>query len=152
MALRVADALAAAGAAEVFFVGGHVDALGLHAIPDAHPGEGPLDGLVTALGAAEHDLVVVLACDLVHPSTDAIGRLVRADPDAAATVPVVAGTPQWLHGAWHRATCLAPLRAAFERGERSIHRAAAALDVRFVDEVGSGYIDADRPEDLDSGG
>ena len=49
-------------------------------------------------------------------------------------------------------SCLAPLRAAFDDGERSIHGAAAALDVRFVDEPGPGFADADAPEDLDDRG
>jgi len=148
MALRVADAIAEAGAAEVFLVGGDVAALDLRLVADTHPGEGPLDGLVTALHAAEHDLVVVLACDLLEPSSTAIRRLVDAVADGAATIPMVGGRPQWLHGAWRRDGCLALLASAFEDGERSIHGAAEALDVRFVAELGPGFADADAPEDL----
>jgi hypothetical protein len=40
------------------------------------------------------------------------------------------------------------LRAAFDHGERSIHGAAAGLDVRLVEDSGPGFADADAPEDL----
>jgi molybdopterin-guanine dinucleotide biosynthesis protein A len=157
MALRVTDALRRAGAAEVFCVGGDgaLTSLGLRLVPDDRPGEGPLGGLVTALRNAAHDLVVVLACDLVDPSIAAIERLVDRAEDrehaAAATVPVVGNRAQWLHGAWWRDACLAPLRAAFDRGERSIHGAAVGLDVRLVEDHGPGFADADAPEDLSNG-
>jgi molybdopterin-guanine dinucleotide biosynthesis protein A len=155
MAVRVADALTRAGASEVFCVGGDTDGLqahGLPVVPDGRPGEGPLGGLVTALSAARHDLVVVLACDLVQPSDAAIGRLVVSAGSAAATVPVVAERPQWLHAVWKRDACLNVLRAAFDRGERSVHRAAALLDVHLSSESGAGFEDADRPEDVTGGG
>jgi len=148
MALRVADALTDAGAAEVFLVGGDVDLRGLRLVPDTHTGEGPLDGLVTALRAAEHNMVVVLACDLLEPSSIAIRRLVDGATGATATIPVVAGKPQWLHSAWRRDACLATLEDAFDDGERSIHGAVARLDVRFVQDFGPGFADADAPEDL----
>jgi molybdopterin-guanine dinucleotide biosynthesis protein A len=157
MALRVSDALWRAGAAEVFCVGGDsaLTSLGLRSVADDRPGEGPLGGLVTALKNAAHDLVVVLACDLIAPSIAAIERLVDSAQDRerviAATVPVVGSRAQWLHGAWWRDACLAPLRAAFDEGERSIHGAAERLDVRFVEDPGPGFADADAPEDLSDG-
>jgi molybdopterin-guanine dinucleotide biosynthesis protein A len=154
MAVRVSDALWRAGAAEVFCVGGDaaLTSLGLRWVADDRPGEGPLGGLVTALRNAVHELVVVLACDLVHPSIEAIERLVDSAEDrerlAAATVPVVGNRAQWLHGAWWRDACLPPLRAAFDEGERSIHGAADRVDVRFVEDPGHGFADADTPEDV----
>ncbi len=128
MAARVADALLEAGGAEVFCVGGVSGDPALRVVPDDRAGEGPLNGLITALQAANRDLVVVLACDLLEPSAAAIRRVVEAASgtsaaEAPVTVPVVAGRPQWLHGAWRRDACLGPLLAAFDGGERSIHRA-----------------------------
>lgn len=157
MALRVADALQVAGAAQVFLVGGDA-ALAHHGVSllaDEHPGEGPLGGLVTALRHAAHALVVVLACDLLDPSTAAIERLVDEAMDHAAhaaVVPMVGDRPQWLHAAWRPTACLPPLASAFDDGERSIHGAAAVLDLRFVDDPGPGFADADAPEDLDDRG
>jgi molybdopterin-guanine dinucleotide biosynthesis protein A len=157
MAVRVADALEGAGAAEVFCVGGDaaLASYGVRLLADDYPGEGPLGGLVTALRHAAHDLVVVLACDLLDPSSATVRRLVGEARDRhrrAAVVPVIAERPQWLHGAWWRDSCLEPLRTAFDDGERSIHGAAAVLDVRFVDDPGPGFEDADAPEDLGDGG
>jgi molybdopterin-guanine dinucleotide biosynthesis protein A len=150
MAARVASALEEAGASEVFFVGGDVRDRNRRGVADDHPGEGPLGALVTALRIAADDLVVVLACDLLHPSVGAIRRLVdeAEQANAAATVPVVAGARQWLHGAWSRSASLDPLAAAFGAGERSIHRAAIAVNVHFYDETGAGFADADAPGDL----
>ncbi len=154
MSARVAHALEQAGAAEVLFVGGGPSDRSRRAIPDDHPGEGPLGGLVTALRAAANELVVVLACDLIEPSPTAIRRLVdEAEVEVgvdqrAATIPVVARAPQWLHGAWLRGICLGPLTEAFAEGERSVHRAATCLDIRFFDDSGAGFTDADAPEDL----
>jgi molybdopterin-guanine dinucleotide biosynthesis protein A len=150
MAARVADALEQAGAVDVFFVGGGVQDRDRRSVPDDHPGEGPLGALVTALRTAVEDVVVVLACDLLDPSAGAIRRLVdeAEQADVAASVPVVAGAPQWLHGAWSRNASLEPLAAAFAAGERSIHRAAKALNVHFYDGAGPGFADADAPGDL----
>jgi molybdopterin-guanine dinucleotide biosynthesis protein A len=157
MAVRVAHALGIAGAAEVFCVGGDaaLSAYGVRLLGDDHPGEGPLGGLLTALRHAAHELVVVLACDLLNPSSAAVGRLVEAAGDRhqhAAVVPVVAERPQWLHAAWRRDACLPPLTTAFDEGERSIHGAATLLDVQFMEDPGPGFADADAPEDLGSGG
>jgi molybdopterin-guanine dinucleotide biosynthesis protein A len=147
MAVRVSRALNDAGATDVFCVGGEPVA-DLRLVRDDNPGEGPLSGLITALHHAEHDLVVVLSCDLVEPSAAAITKLVSESGGAAATIPVVDGRQQWLHGAWSRAACLGPLVAAFDAGERAIHRAATALEIRLVEASGSGFLDADAPEDL----
>ena len=88
MAGRVAAALRAAGAAEVLAVGGDLDrlpSLGFdRAVPDRHPGEGPLGGLLTALAAAGHDVVVVLACD-VPAARAAVGRGRRSRGSATTT-------------------------------------------------------------------
>ncbi len=104
---------------------------------------------------AAHDLVVVLACDLIDPSIAAVERLVDAAEGgravAAAIIPVVGNRAQWLHGAWWREACLPPLRSAFDDGERSIRGAAVGLDVRYLDVTGAGFADADVPEDLPDG-
>ena len=107
LAVRVALALAAAGADPVVAVGGDARALraaGLAVVPDRAPGAGPLGGVVTALtapwpapagagvagvGAEEGEppagrapapgaVVLVAACDLVAPSVAALAATVAA--------------------------------------------------------------------------
>jgi molybdopterin-guanine dinucleotide biosynthesis protein A len=156
LVVRVADALAAAGAVEITVVGGEretMTGLGLRHLPDRWPGAGPLGALVTAVGGAGPDPVVVLACDLLAPDPDAVRRVVDAldaSPDADAAIPDVGGRRQWLHGAWRRRG-IDPLEAAFVAGERAIHRAVASSGLSVVPVVGiaeTAVADADTPEDL----
>lgn len=155
MVRRVADALRAAGANPVMAVGGdavRIRAVGLAPVDDLHPGEGPLGGIITALhSCGRADAVAVLACDLVTPSPDAIGRLAAALPGHDAVVPVVGGRRQWTHAVW-ACGVLATLEVAFAAGERAPRRAVAGLDiVAFDDPDPSAYVDADSPADLPPG-
>jgi molybdopterin-guanine dinucleotide biosynthesis protein A len=159
MAARVAAALTASGATEVFCVGGDQAALsrlGLAAVADDHPSEGPFGGVLTALRKAREELVVVLACDLLEPSPDAIDALIGAHlrgpgPGSVVTVPVAAGREQWLHAAWSR-DVRSELARIFATGTRSVEAAVRALAWRRVD-IGHdrAFGDADRPADLPPG-
>jgi len=83
MALRVADALRAAGADEVVAVGGDATALaalGLTVVPDDHPGAGPLAAIVTALAAGA-------APGSPAAAPDAAPGTPGAAPDAAPGTP-----------------------------------------------------------------
>lgn len=154
MALRVAKALGAAGAAEVIAVGGDVPSLaslGLATRADDRPGEGPLAATITALSAAAHPLVMVTACDLLWPQAQAIRATVDAlgaNGGALSAVPVVGGHRQWTHAAW-RVQARDTLQAAYDGGERSLRRAGAS--VRLVEVTGLDPValrDADEPGDL----
>lgn len=166
LARRVADALEQAGAVPVVGVGGDLRRLrdrGLDVVPDDHPGAGPLGGVLTALRVlGEADVVVVLACDLLHPSPIAIRAVVDplvapptaltapadADRDSSppdVAVPVVDGHPQFHHAAWRTAAAPA-LRSQFDAGERAVRRAAAQLRVALVEHVDPAALaDADDP-------
>jgi molybdopterin-guanine dinucleotide biosynthesis protein A len=155
MAVRVADALAAAGGSPVRAVGGDTEGLaaaGLEVVPDLDPGEGPLGGIVTALAALPSDVVFVASCDLVEPSSDAVAATVAAladSPAASVAVPLVGGRRQWMHAAW-RAGAGPPLRAAFAAGERAVHAAVSAGGLPVVELAlpGATVADADTPADL----
>ena len=151
MAARVVDALLAAGASDAFCVGGDLvglRALGLTAIPDDHPGEGPLGGIITALGAAAADVVLVAPCDLVAPDATVLAAIVDALGGALVALPVVDGNRQPLNAAF-RTAVLTELRAAFEAGARSVRRTLAELDGVVEVPVAAGPLaDADAPEDL----
>ncbi len=169
MVVRAVGALRAAGAAPVLVVGGdavRLNGLGLDALGDLFPGEGPLGGVITALRALDShsdalDAVVTLPCDVISPDAAAVRRVLAglaaapsADGSAAADliVPIGAGVPQWAHAAWRR-RCLGPLTEAFERGVRALHAVARQLHAVEVEVPGEGWFrDADRPEDLPAGG
>ena len=74
MGARVAEALRAAGAAEVFAVGG-AGVAGLRLVPDEGSG-GPMAGIRAAIAAAAHEVVVVLACDLPDASPAGVRAVV----------------------------------------------------------------------------
>lgn len=159
MARRVADALTAAGASEVWAVGGDAHALGrlgLRTVPDDRPGGGPLPATLTALRHAEAgvDVVAVLACDLLHPSPHAVRTVVdaleTAGPDVLAAVPMVERTLQWTHAAWRR-SARPSLEAAYDGGARSLKRGAMGLGLIQVYGLDPAAVaDADTPDDLAS--
>jgi molybdenum cofactor guanylyltransferase len=154
LARRVADALLAAGAGRVLAVGGDLEGLAAHhlpGVPDRWPGQGPLGGVITALGALEEwSIVVVLACDLLDPDPGAIRAVVegagREGVDVAA--PLADGLLQLQHAAW-RSAVRGPLDSRFAAGERSLWRAVRGLRSAPLDGiVRSAYADADTPDDL----
>lgn len=170
MARRVADALVEAGARDVIAVGGDASlltGLGLDAVPDRWPGEGPLGGIVTALEAVEDlagggsstpagsGIVVVAACDLpaLTPEVvvDLVTALASAPVEVGAAVPVVDGVAQ-PHLLALRATAAPVLREAFSAGARAPRRALRAAGVVEVDLGDDAALrDVDRPEDLPAG-
>jgi molybdopterin-guanine dinucleotide biosynthesis protein A len=157
MAVRVAEALRVAGAERVTAQGGApgpLGALGLEVVPDAEPGGGPFPAVVQAVEAAGAPLVAILACDLVAPDPAAITALVQAllaVPAAVGAVPVSDGREQWVHAVWRRSAAPA-LRAALASGHRSLHRAAASLELVRVEGLDAGALaDADGPADLPVG-
>ncbi|MEO0493892.1 MAG: molybdenum cofactor guanylyltransferase [Actinomycetota bacterium] len=151
---RAVDALRTAGTEPIVVVGGDqaaVEAAGHRFVADEHPSEGPLGGIVTALGAHASDLVVVLACDLLDASSLAVTSLIGALGTGDVAVPVVEGRPQWLHAVWRR-SAEGRLRAAFEAGERAPRRALDGLSVvEVLDGSPCWYADADTPADLPPG-
>ena len=163
LGVRVASALRVAGASRVVAVGGDAGALGAHGlevVTDLHPGAGPLGGLLTALTAARTEVVAVLACDLPGVDEHSVRFVVQAlvgDADLAVAWPVEEGmgggeVDHVLHGAWRVAAALGVLTAAFDRGERSVRRAAAGLSTRRLRGVEPATVrNANRPEDLPAG-
>jgi len=167
MARRVAVAALEAGAATVITVGGDAGGLrealagwDVRIVPDRYPGEGPLGGLLTALGnlgELDEDVGLVVSCDLLAPDPSTMAATVAALATGAGdvAVPEVEGRRQWLHAAWRRSARVGEgLAATFAGGERSVHRAVtqARLTVLDVPDVAPGAVaDADTPDDLRQG-
>lgn len=99
--------------------------LGLPAVADQVPGQGPLMGLVSCLEAASHDWNLVVATDIPELP---LALLPRMFAQTAAHRCVVPRTPdgrfQPLFGLYHR-TLTAEMWSLLERGER---RMQALLD------------------------
>ena len=152
MAARVAEALRRAGAEPVLAVGGDqaaLEALGLTWVADRHPGEGPLGGIVSAFAAVGgHDLVAILATDLPDLDASVVRALVTGlGPHDVAVAGGERAEP--LCGVWRVASCEPVLTSAFERGERAVHRAMAALDRVVVPVPALHLRNVNHPDDLD---
>jgi len=134
MIVGVIEAARATGADSVAVVGHRRPAdlpadLGAVLVPDAHPGEGPLGGVVTALEWCAAPVCLVLACDLPRLDPADLRRLVDAldaAPDASVAALSGPSGPEPLVAAW-RTTTAAVVRAAFDAGERAPHRVLAGL-------------------------
>jgi molybdopterin-guanine dinucleotide biosynthesis protein A len=153
MVLRVAAALGAAGADDVHAIGGDtaaLAALGLAAHQDPRQGEGPLAGVLTALDVVGHDVAVVLATDLAWIDAATITRLVAAlgADDVIAVAVARAARLEPLCAAWRVHRCRDVLHAAYDGGERAVHRALAALDPVEVEVAPLAVANANTPADL----
>lgn len=137
LAAGVAAALGDGGCDPVVFVGGDAEQLAIlgHAVlADRWPGEGPLGGVLSALGAggalADADSIVIAACDLPSLTGETVRRLVAAPP--GAVVIAVGARRHPTLGRWRR-DVEAPLEAIFASGERSLIGALEALAGRGID-------------------
>ncbi len=152
MAVRVADALRGAGADTVVAVGGDTAALAGHGLavwPDAHPGEGPLGGILTALGRASSPVVVVAACDLPWLDAGSVGAVLaglRSDPTAEVAV-ARTDRVEPLLSAWRVAGARPVVEAVFGGGDRAVHRALARLRTVEVDVAATAQRNVNRPGD-----
>jgi molybdopterin-guanine dinucleotide biosynthesis protein A len=149
MAVRVALAMRAAGAEDVFAIGGDAQALtalGLSFVRDGYPGEGPLGAIITALRACGDGVVMVTACDMPWIGAAHITPLVEA-LDASPGIDVAVSS-QHLHAAW-RASALPLLEKAFANGERAPKRAISLVSSVTVPlPAGTWSVDLDSPDDI----
>ncbi len=133
MVRRVVEAVDGAGCTPVIAVGGDAASLtavlagtGASTVPDRFPGEGPLGGILTALGHLAVPTLVV-ATDLPWLDAVTIERLLvhrdRLDLDVAMAR---SDRAEPLCALWWP-SALAALDRRFAAGERAIHRAVDGL-------------------------
>jgi len=106
---------------------------GARLVPDAYPGAASLGGIYSAIGAARHDRVVVVGCDMPFLSTRLLAHLVGQSADVDVVAPRIDGYPEPLHAVYSRA-CLAAIRPRVEAGRLKIVTFYADVRVRYVDE------------------
>ncbi len=152
LAARLGATLRIAGAVDVLAIGGDLDALralGLDARPDLHPGEGPLGGILSALAAAAHPLVVIVACDLPALDTATVEALVAAAVTGTTDAALARSDRlEPLCGAWWPARCCPALDRAFAGGERAVHRALSELAILEVPVAAEAVRNVNTPSDL----
>lgn len=114
-------------------------------VPDSVPGFGPLAGLHAGLSAMHAGLSVVVAVDMPFLNPALLRAMIAAASGWDAVIPalsagVSAGALQRqrakdldlhpLHAVYRR-TCLAPIQAAIDRGDRRLNAFFADVKVRY---------------------
>jgi len=149
MARRVATAMKRAGCASVVAIGPAELAAGLDHVDDLHPGEGPLGGILTALGAADGAPALVAACDLPWIDAASLAMLIEAAGKGEDVVVARSSRLEPLCALW-QPSAAAKLRVVFGAGERAVHRALLTLDFAEVSLPDSVLTNVNAPEDLPS--
>ena len=102
-------------------------------LPDEIPGLGPLGGIVTAMGAARHDRLLVLAVDVPGVNERLLEWLTRELPEEAdALVPRHAEQLEPLVAAYHR-RCASAFMDHITRSQLSMHGALADVRTAYLD-------------------
>jgi molybdopterin-guanine dinucleotide biosynthesis protein A len=98
--------------------------LGLTPIPDLVPGIGALGGLYTAMGAASHPYIAVVACDMPFASPELFLNelLLLRESGADAVVPRHEQGTEPFHAVYRTESCLPHVQKAVQAG---LHRADA---------------------------
>ena len=107
--------------------------LGFPAIPDRYPGEGPLGGILTALGHTTAEWNVVAACDMPNITAEFLTALIQAAERSGADALVPAGPsgrPEPLCAAYHL-RARPGLAAAFASGQRAVRAALQTVRVNL---------------------
>ena len=104
-------------------------------IVDDEGGEGPLDGLRTALHHSSSDLTVVLAVDLVGVTAGLVGTLTDALGSSECVAAAISHSEQrqGLFSIWRTTVARPIVDSWFAQGERSVHKLLSTIDVRWVD-------------------
>jgi molybdopterin-guanine dinucleotide biosynthesis protein A len=133
--------------------------LGLHAIPDDHPGFGPLGGIATALRAATHSWNLIIGCDLPFLTGDWLEFLIQRalESRADAIVPLSEHGAEPLCAMYHQKAG-AHIRAALEKGVRKITQGLEGLAIvnlapnesKPFDSAGLLFKNINTPDDYDS--
>lgn len=85
--------------------------LGVRVVADRFPEGGALGGIATGVGAAQHDLVLVAACDMPFTSAAVWRSLVERADGSDAVVPMIAGEYETLHALYTK-RCLPAMESA----------------------------------------
>lgn len=108
--------------------------LGHRVVPDRYPDGGALGGIATGVGAAAHDRVLVVACDMPFLRADVWRLLIARSEGVDAVVPRTGGEWETLHALYTKA-CLAPMERALGEGRLRVISFFPDVHVREVPEA-----------------
>lgn len=108
--------------------------LGVRCEPDRLPGRGALGGLYTALAAARHPLVGVVACDMpfVSPELLQAERALLLQSGVQAVIPRHARGTEPFHAVYDREACLPAVEAALQADRWRVDAWFPFAEIRFL--------------------
>jgi molybdopterin-guanine dinucleotide biosynthesis protein A len=91
--------------------------LGYSTVPDLVPGRGALGGLFTALNAAHHEIVAVVACDMPFVSAELLAteRDLLVATGCNAVIPQTPDGTEPFHAVYRRAACMPAIGTAIRQ-------------------------------------
>jgi molybdopterin-guanine dinucleotide biosynthesis protein A len=103
-------------------------------VADVIPGTGALGGLYTALHAASHPLVAVVACDMpfVNPQILSAARRLLEETGADVAIARTEAGFEPFHAVYRREACLAAVGLALAAGERRLISWFPAVQVALL--------------------
>ena len=121
--------------------------LGLTPIPDLLPGMGALGGIYTALSAASHPYVAVVACDMpfASPELFAFELLIAKEMGVDAVIPRSAAGIEPFHAVYRRDICLPHVWGALQAGKRRADAWFSEVNIHYL---ATGEIEAYAPQGL----
>jgi len=130
--------------------------LNLPLYPDQYADHGPLAGIFTALTAAAHPHILVVACDMPSLNRDLLRYLVSLKGSADVIVPRWDRFPEPLHAVYGK-RCLPAIESDLKSGKLKITGFFANVKVRYVereeierfDPQGQSFTNVNTPEDLE---
>lgn len=130
--------------------------LGVSLASDEEPGAGALPGLRTALGAAQGDDVLLVACDMPFVNRLLLEYQLSLRSQADVIVPRWEGNYQTMHAVYARRKVLQAVEQALAEGERrmisfypevKVHTVTPE-EIREHDPKGRSFFNVNTPEDL----
>jgi len=124
-------------------------------VPDYDPPSGPLGGLAAGLAAMEHDLAIVVACDMPLLNPDLLRYLIERAAGVDAAVPLTGQEFEPLHAAYRR-SCLPAIRRRLANDQRRVVSffgdvrviAVPEAEWRLIDPDGQSLSNLNTPDDL----
>jgi molybdopterin-guanine dinucleotide biosynthesis protein A len=132
-------------------------------VPDVYTGGGPLAGIYAGLAAAAHGYALAVAADMPFLSVELLGAMLARPRDYDVLIPrsLRPGSArnaldlEPLHALYGK-TCLAPMRAALEGGQRQVAAFFPQVrlayvepeEIRRYDPTGRSLININTPEQV----
>ena len=111
---------------------GKYASLGFDCIPDKMPGQGPLMGIVSTLGASENKLNFVIACDIPYIDIRFVRKMLTEAKTADMVIPTTGNGKHEPLFAIYNKSALKNMNQALSSGKRKISDAFTRCNVKYM--------------------